>query len=131
MDQQKNLPFSFNPTSVALEKGAELTPEEIQQEEQEQKTWDALYRSKGLEIQQAGRSQKEADGAARVIADTYTAQAKRTGMSTEEYAQKHPLVVTGRNLGKPDFQSGNQETTRHFMDALTIQESGGNYEAVN
>ena len=118
-------------TSVALEKGAELTPEEIQQEEQEQKSWDDLYRSKGLEIQQSGRSQKEADGAARIIADTYTAQAKRTGMSTEEYAKKHPLVVTGRKAEKPDFQSGNQATTRRFMDALTIQESGGNYEAVN
>lgn len=82
----------------------EVDPETIANEENRQKSWERAYESFGLQIQQAGRSRKEAEATARILADSTVAQAERVGLTPEEYMEKRPLVVTRRNDPKPGLQ---------------------------
>ncbi len=80
----------------AYAKGPQADPAQEATNVQNQKEWQELYQSFGLQMRQAGRSDVEADHAARLTADSYAASAERVGMSPKEYAEKRPMTIVGR-----------------------------------
>ncbi len=80
----------------AYAKGPQSDPEQEAKNAQNKREWDELYQSFGLQMRQAGRSDAEADHAARLTADSYAASAERVGMSPKEYAEKRPMTIVGR-----------------------------------